>query len=159
MTEKELVGSESGAYKIGRYMAFVKFVKIIPPDFIFHEDCYLGVSKVNKTFHPVRRVKREIANAVGPCIILAHFITGGREECEQYFIFGMLMFDFFNQRASLLEFAQRCGVNPHHAVAGLDMLGQMVLDVALAFIKFLGFLVVKSGNAHSESVECDAGGI
>ena len=151
--EKSLCRAEYRGNDIGRDIATVQFLQVVAPKFVFDENCSFHIDSIQKAAHIRRKVKRKIANHVGQLIVLAHLIARRREERKQYLLFRMTAFQHFNQRTSLLEFAQRRHMNPHIFGIAVDVFLQDAERACLSRNHQFRLPVAHGSHTHSRCIK------
>ena len=122
--EENFIAAEDAAHAIYRDTMLVAGVDYVVPEFILDEERHLGLHQTEETGHIAWRIHGQIADDVGSFIILAHFITGGAEECEQYLILGMKATETLHQGTSLLKLSQGGSMEPYVALVLINLLTQ-----------------------------------
>ncbi len=113
--EEMLCRAENRRDNIGVDCAAFQFEKKICPKFVFHENDFARLRKVDKMASISWCVEWQIDHQIHLIVILAHLVARWREERKQNFLLGLAAAQAFNHRSRLLKLAQRGGMKPHAA--------------------------------------------
>ncbi len=106
LAEEALAGTEDGGYEVSGDAAFVEFLEIVAPEFIFDEDGHRGADKVKEFADAAGGVEGEVDDGVDVGVVFSDFESGRGEKAQEDGDFGMFAAEAFDHGASLLEFAQ-----------------------------------------------------
>ena len=146
--EEELRRAEDGGNDEDRDVPLFQSFQVIPPELVLDKDRCDGTCQLEETVHAPRRVEREIANHVRPCVMLAHLVARGREERQQQFVLRIGCFDLLHHGTALLELAQRGGVKPDVFLALLDSFAQDAFRLPLSGCHQPRFPVEQGDEPH-----------
>ena len=153
--EEILRGSEDGREEIGRCGSALERLEVVEPEVVFDKEGNVGVHQLHQPSCVALGIWRQIDDDVGLIVVLPYLEAGGREECENDFVFGMQLAELLYDRSGLLEFAERRGVEPSYFGAVEFLFGEAVGPVAPAFTHQSGFFVEGCRAFYTEAVNAD----
>lgn len=120
--KKRLPGPENPGDQVSPRTAALQCEQVVGPKLVFDEYGDLRTENRNEPPGIARRIGRQVKNVVGSRIILADFVSGRREKGQQYLPAGMRGPERFDHGTSLLEFTERCTVEPDQVGSGRAMI-------------------------------------
>ena len=110
--EECLMFAENARNEISGDLPTVQFLKDVAPELVLHKegDGRLGDVEESAAFR--RRVVRQVADDVGTLVVLAHLVARRTEEGLQDAILRVLLAQSLDEGTTLLELAERSGMEP-----------------------------------------------
>ena len=106
------------------YEMILKYYDEIEPELILDKKGHFRFYQAEKAHHVSWRIKGKIANDICTTVILADFVSRGREKGQQNLVFRMFPAETFHQGTSLLKFAQTGCMEPHISGVRIYLMSQ-----------------------------------
>ena len=133
-------------------MAVLEYVKVVIPELILYEERHHRTYGAQKTARIGDGVEGQIGHYICSGIVLSHLVARRREEREQYLVLRMSAAQILDEGPSLLELAQRGGMEPHILCLGINLLAQFPDGSALSLPHLAHLLAEQRAHGHTEQI-------
>ena len=150
--EEHLLRAEDAAHAVYGDVVFLHVCHIVPPELILDEERHLRVYYLEEASDVERSVERQVADDVGPLVVLPHFVSRRGEECEESLVFGMALAQTLHYGASLLKLSERCCMEPQVFRIRVCLLPQYVESFSFPSPHLAYLAVPTAGYRHTKKV-------
>ena len=151
--KENLPTTEDGRHAINRCATLVQLIQIVFPKLILDEECHAGIHQIEELLHIAWLVERQVANNIRPPVILTHFVTRRRKECQQNTIIGIFGTYLLYQRTPLLKLAQRSRVEPDIARILLQLLPKKLIHHPMSLHHLPWFTAERSSQMYHNIID------
>ena len=151
--KENLPAAKDGRHAINGDAALMQLIQIVLPKLILDKKRHAGIHQVKKLPHIARFVERQITHDIRPPVVLAHFITRRRKECQQNTIIRIFGTYLLNQRASLFKLSQRGSVKPDITRILLQLLPKKFVHYPVPLHHLPRFTAERSHQVHRNIIE------